>query len=151
HACETSRGLPDWKRAEYNWPGALDKDFPARRCAPPREPAGRAARHTLSRGPARIFSVPPCAWHANRYNGNFRIYGTYRTSGKGGHESSRQCQAYLRELQAGPAARPAVRDLQQSASQTAPGIRFATKSRRLSMPRILGVDLPNDKPTHVSL
>jgi small subunit ribosomal protein S13 len=36
--------------------------------------------------------------------------------------------------------------LQQSASQATAGVR-----EKKNMPRILGVDIPNDKPTHISL
>src|ERR1700677_2168550 len=48
-------------------------------------------------------------------------------------------------MQTGPPAWQTAGDLREPAPQAAPGLRGAT------MPRILGVDLPNDKPTHIAL
>ena len=67
--------------------------------------------------------------------------------GRVSHESSSQREAHLRELQAGAAPRAAVRHLHQPAAQAAPGLKRGVAR----MPRILGVDIPNDKPTHISL
>src|SRR5260370_41737608 len=83
-------------------------------------------------------------------------------------EGAFERQTYLRKLQADPASRQAARNLQQPAPQAAPGLTllqgtvpFACmgsdpfsdrlQPRTHDMPRILGVDIPNDTPTHIPL
>jgi len=48
--------------------------------------------------------------------------GLVKTLREVGREGASQCEAHLWELQAGPAARPAARHLQQPAAQAAPGL-----------------------------
>src|ERR1700733_1005550 len=63
--------------------------------------------------------------------------------GRKSYESQGQREADLRELQDRAPQWAINCDLLQSAPQATSGVR--------RMPRILGVDLPNDKPTHISL
>src|SRR5437899_1848779 len=115
---------------------------------------------------ALVAAAPPT------YNTRFHYFRP-----RAAHESPFERQAHLRKLQDRAPPRAPLRHLQQSTAQAAPGVRGLSEKgtgplgrvddkdqkgsegscplfgqpQGDSMPRILGVDIPNDKPTHISL